>query len=65
MIRLHNIKIPLDYTAKSLSGTASKKLGCTQGQIARCEISKKSVDARKKSDVCFVAAIDAALALAR
>ena len=61
MIRLHNIKIALDYSAKSLAAAAAKKLGCTQGQIARCEISKKSVDARKKNDVCFVVSIDVTL----
>ncbi|MBR4040618.1 MAG: hypothetical protein IKJ11_11075 [Clostridia bacterium] len=61
MIRLHNIKIPLDYSAKLLAGAAAKKLGCTQSQIAHCEISKKSVDARKKNDVCFVVSIDVTL----
>lgn len=61
MIRLHNVKIPLTYSAKTLSQAASKKLGCTQGQIARCEISKKSVDARKKNDVCFVVSLDVTL----
>ena len=61
MIRLHNIKIALDYSSKFLASAAAKKLGCTQGQIARCEISKKSVDARKKNDVCFVVSIDVTL----
>ena len=61
MIRLHNIKIALDYSNKSLTAAAAKKLGCTQGQIAHCEISKKSVDARKKNDVCFVVSIDVTL----
>ncbi|MGN0776000.1 MAG: hypothetical protein ACI4MM_04905, partial [Candidatus Ventricola sp.] len=61
MIRLHNIKVPLDYTNKTLMQAAGKKLGCTQGQIARCEVSKKSVDARKKNDVCFVVSIDVTL----
>ncbi len=61
MIRLHNIKVALDYSNKSLASAAAKKLGCTQGQIANCEISKKSVDARKKNDVCFVVSIDVTL----
>lgn len=61
MIRLHNIKLPLDYSPKTLIQLASKKLGVQQGQIAQCELSKKSVDARKKNDVCFVAAIDVVL----
>ena len=61
MIRLHNIKVALDYSNKSLVSAAAKKLGCTAAQIERCEISKKSVDARKKNDVCFVVSLDVAL----
>ena len=61
MIRLHNIKIPLDYTEKTLISAACKKLGTTAAQIMRCAISKKSVDARKKSDVCFVVSLDVEL----
>ena len=61
MIRLHNIKIPLEHTDKTLLQAAAKKLGCTPGQISHCAISKKSVDARKKNDVCFVVSIDVTL----
>ena len=61
MIRLHNIKLPRDYTHKTLIQLASRKLGVQQSQIVRCEISKKSVDARKKNDVCFVVSIDVTL----
>ena len=61
MIRLHNVKIPLDYSNSSLLQAAGKKLGCQQGQIVRCEISKKSIDARKKNDVCFVVSLDCTL----
>ncbi len=58
MLRIHNIKIPLDYAPKTLTGAAAKKLGVSPSQIAACEISKKSVDARKKNDVCFVVSLD-------
>ena len=58
MLRIHNIKIPLEYSAKTLNAAAAKKLGLSPAQIASCEISKKSVDARKKNDVCFVVSLD-------
>lgn len=61
MIRLHNIKIPLDYTEKTLTRAASHKLGIPDSQIAACRLSKKSVDARKKNEVCFVVSLDVAL----
>ncbi len=61
MLRIHNIKIPLDYTNATLTGAAAKKLCVSPAQIVSCEIAKKSVDARKKNDVCFVASLDVAL----
>ena len=61
MIRIHNIKVPLDYTDKSLVSAASKKLGVTSAQVTACAVSKKSVDARKKNDVSFVVSLDITL----
>lgn len=61
MLRLHNIKLPLNFGAKAPAQAAAKSLGISQSAIAHCEICKKSVDARKKSDVCFVVALDVTL----
>ena len=61
MLRLHNIKLPLSYHSKSLIQAAAKALGVSQSAVEHCEISKKSVDARKKNDVCFVVALDVTL----
>ncbi len=58
MIRIHNVKIPLDHSPKTLMLAAAKKMGAAPGMIASCEIVKKSVDARKKNDVCFVVSLD-------
>ena len=49
MLRLHNIKLPLSYHSKSLIQAAAKALGVSQSAVERCEISKKSVDARTPS----------------
>ena len=61
MLRLHNIKLPLSYSGQSLAQAAAKALGVSQSAVAHCEISRKSVDARKKNDVCFVVALDVTL----
>lgn len=61
MLRLHNIKLPLSYHSKSLIQAAAKALGVSQSAVERCEINKKSVDARKKNDVCFVVTLDVTL----
>ena len=39
MIRIHNIKIPLDYADKTLVSAACKKLGTTAAQVASCKVS--------------------------
>ena len=61
MIRLHNIKLPLDYSEKTLVRAACQRLGTTAAQVTSCAVSKRSVDARKKNDVCFVVTLDVAL----
>ena len=61
MIRLHNIKLPLDYSEKTLVRAACQRLGTTAAQVASCAVSKRSVDARKKNDVCFVVSLDVTL----
>ena len=61
MIRLRNIKVPLSFTDRTLLQAAARALGIRQSQILCCELAKKSVDARKKSDVCFVVALDVSL----
>ena len=61
MLRIHNIKLPLDHTRKTLISCAAKRLGVPAAQIACCEIARRSVDARKKNDVCFVVSLDVSL----
>ena len=61
MIRIHNVKVPLDYSPKLLSSAAAKKIGVAPSQIVSCEVVKKSIDARKKNDVCYVVSIDVQL----
>ena len=46
MIRIANVKVPLDYTEDALLKAATKKLSVAQGVVASVRVSKKSVDAR-------------------
>ena len=57
MIRLSNVAIPLDYT-QSLLVKISEKALKVRDRVERVSIVKKSVDARDKSDVHFVMALD-------
>ena len=58
MIRLNNIKLCLDYTDNSLIDIASKKLKINKKHISNIKLFKRSVDARVKNDVHFLASID-------
>ena len=62
MLRIHNIKLPLNHTRQTLTGAAAKRLGVPASQVTSCEIARRSVDARKKNDVCFVVSLDVSLA---
>ncbi len=58
MIRIPDLKMPLDYSESSLLSTAAKALRTDENNILKIEIYKKSVDARKKSDVHFNITLD-------
>ena len=58
MIRIANIKVPLDYNDKKLLRIAEEKLNL-RGGVKSVSISKKSVDARDKGNVHFVLSLDA------
>ena len=57
MIRLNNLKVPLDYDEKTLLRLAETRLNA-RGQVEAVRVAKKSVDARDKGDVHFVMALD-------
>ena len=58
MIRVGNIRVSLDADFSDIAGIASKKLKIPRDRIKKAVLSKKSVDARKKSDVHFIISVD-------
>lgn len=60
MIRINNIKMPLNTTIEELKDKTALKLNCDKEDISDFHISKKSVDARNKSNVHLVYAVDCA-----
>ena len=61
MLRIANLKLPLDAGPDAPLLLALKKLRVPQEQVVSWHVSKKSVDARDKGDVHFVVAVDVAL----
>ena len=58
MIRVNNIKANLEVNLEGLKEIVSIKTGLDPEYIKSIRIAKKSVDARNKTDVCFVYSID-------
>lgn len=58
MIRVGNIKVPLDFDFNDLEGFCTRKLGISGNKLRKVSLAKKSVDARRKSDVHFIISLD-------
>lgn len=58
MIRIHNIRLPLDYTDNTIRKKVVKELRINDNAIDKISLFRRSIDARKKNDVHFLASID-------
>ncbi len=58
MIRINNIKVPLDFDFSDLKKFCAVKFSIPEKNIFSVRLAKKSVDARKKSDVHFIISLD-------
>ena len=58
MIRINNIRVPLDFDFTELKKFCAKKFNIPEKNIYSVQLAKKSVDARKKSDVHFIISLD-------
>ncbi len=58
MIRISNLYLPLDYSDSFLNKIICRELRIADNEIESFYILKRSVDARKKNDVHFIANVD-------
>jgi hypothetical protein len=58
MIRINQIKMPLEHTQDDILHKAAKILRIEPAQIQELQIVKKSIDARKKPDIMIIYAVD-------
>lgn len=58
MIRVNNIHLDLNYDDSTVKKTVAKELRIEQKSIKNCFIFRRSVDARKKNNIFFLASID-------
>ena len=57
MLKLSDIKLPVDYTEETVKNEIAKKLNIPETAVKSFEFVKLSVDARKKNDVHYNAAV--------
>ena len=58
MIRIYNIKLPLDYDNGIIKKQICRELRIDESGIDKFELFRRSVDARKKNNVHFIATVD-------
>ncbi|MDO8436835.1 MAG: NAD(P)/FAD-dependent oxidoreductase [Nitrosomonadaceae bacterium] len=61
MLRLTEIKLPLDHAASELTAAILQRLGITADELAGFSIARRGYDARKRGTVSFVYTLDAEL----
>ncbi len=61
MIRLNNIKLKLNYSDNDIRKAVQRELIIDEKQIDNISLFRRSVDARHKNDIHFIATIDARL----
>lgn len=61
MIRINQLKLPLDYEKEKLLQKAAKTLGISSNDILKADIVKESVDARKKPEIFYSYVVDVTL----
>jgi uncharacterized FAD-dependent dehydrogenase len=62
MIRLTELRLPLEHTPEELTAAVLQRLGLRSDQLLTLHIHKRSADARKKSAPLFVYSLDLELA---
>ncbi|MBS6954149.1 MAG: FAD-dependent oxidoreductase [Enterocloster asparagiformis] len=61
MIRINQLKMPLGHSEEGLRAKAAKALRIREGRIAKLNIVKQSVDARKKPEINYSYVVDVAV----
>src|SRR5512143_1272389 len=61
MLRLTEIKLPLDHTDADLRGAVLAKLGIKGDELLGFAIARRGYDARKRNHIIFIYSLDVAL----
>ncbi len=59
MLRLTDLRLPLDHSQQDLAAAVAARLGIAPAALKRCHIVRRATDARKKTAITLVYGIDA------
>ena len=62
MLRLSDLKLPLDHPAEALPAAIVERLGIAPAELLRWEVARRANDARRKSAILMVYSVDVELA---
>lgn len=62
MLRVSDIALPLDHDSDALKRAAAEELGVSVAAVTRCDVVRRSVDARMRGVVKFIYSVDVVLA---
>ncbi|HZX70152.1 MAG TPA: NAD(P)/FAD-dependent oxidoreductase [Rhodanobacter sp.] len=58
MLRLTDLKLPLDHGEAELTTAVLKRLGISAAEVIACSVAKRSHDARKRGAIALIYAVD-------
>lgn len=58
MIKINQLKLSIEHTIETLEDKIAKTLKISKGQILNYQISKRSIDARKKNEILYIYSIE-------
>lgn len=58
MIRINNLKFPIDYNDELLKKRVAKELRIDENSIEKLSLFRRSIDARNKNDINFLISVD-------
>ncbi len=58
MLRLTNVKLPLDHSSSALKQEVIRKLELQEGELLDFTVFKRSYDARKSDDIFLIYSLD-------
>ena len=62
MLRINEIKLPLDHSPEALESAILKRLGIPRGDLTSITIARRGFDARKKSGILLIYSVDVDIA---